>query len=138
MIKDEVSERIIGCAFQVYNILGSGFLESVYKKALVIELTKAGLTVEEETPITVTYKGQIVGWFNADLIVEKKIILELKAIDVLAKTHEIQLVNYLKATGIPVGLLINFGTTGIQIKRKYKDPVDPDHPGILSKEEESQ
>jgi GxxExxY protein len=136
MISDEVSERIIGCAFRVYNNLGSGFLESVYKKAFRIELESEGLEVEEERPITVSYKGQVVGLFNADLIVEKKIILELKAIDALAKTHEIQLVNYLKATGIPVGLLINFGTTGIQIKRKYKDPVDPDHPVILSKEEE--
>lgn len=136
MIRDEVSEKIIGCAFRVYNELGSGFLESVYKKALRIELESDGLEAEEEVPIKVTYKGHIVGLFNADLVVEKKIILELKAIDALARTHEIQLVNYLKATGIPVGLLINFGTTGFQIKRKYKDPVDPDHPGILSKEEE--
>jgi len=137
MINDELTERIIGCAFRVYNSLGSGFLESVYQKALMIELTQEGLSVEEEAPVNVIYKGQNVGSFYADIVVDKSVILELKAVDILIKTHEIQLVNYLKATGIAIWLLINFGTKGIQIKRKFKNPVDPDHPVILSKKEEA-
>jgi GxxExxY protein len=137
MIDDELTERIIGCAFRVYNSLGSGFLESVYHKALLVELHDKGFIAEEEAPIEVVYKGEKVGSFYADIVVEQKVIIELKALDTLAKSHEVQLVNYLKATGIPVGLLINFGTQGIQIKRKYKDPVNPENPVILSKEEEN-
>ena len=134
MINDDLTERIIGCAYKVYNILGSGFLESVYKKALRIELRYEELYVEEESAIEVIYRGESVGSFYADLIVERKVILELKAMDSIIKAHEIQLVNYLKATGIPIGLLINFGTNGIQIKRKYKNPVIHENPVIQSNE----
>jgi GxxExxY protein len=121
LIKDELSEKIIGCAYKVYSVLGAGFLESVYKKALILELRKDGLKTDEECPIEVRYEETIVGSFYADIFVEGRIILELKAVDALTRAHEIQLVNYLKATGLPIGLLINFGTSGITIKRKYKD-----------------
>jgi len=121
LINDQLSERIIGCAFRVYSVLGAGFLESVYKKALVLELRTHGLKAEEEFPIEVHYGDTIVGSFYADIFVEDRIIVELKAVDALARAHEIQLVNYLKATGMVIGLLINFGTSGIVVKRKYKD-----------------
>ncbi len=132
MIEDALTEKIIGSAYKVYNALGSGFLESVYKKALLIELRAAGLLALEESPIDVFYQSQLVGSFFADIVVNDEVIVELKAIDALYKVHEIQLVNYLKATGISVGLLINFGPNNLQIKRKYKDPVHPENPVILS------
>jgi len=132
MIDDEFTESIIGCAFKVYNTLGSGFLENMYKKELLIELKSAGLAAEEESPITVTYKEHNVGTFYADIVVDKRVILELKAVDSIAKVHEIQVVNYLKATGIPIGLLLNFGSSSLQIKRKYRDPANHGNPVILS------
>lgn len=132
MIQDLLTERIIGCAYKVYNTLGSGFIESVYKKALLIELRAAGLQAFEELPVNVFYQSQVVGSFFADIVVNDTVIVELKAIDAINKVHEIQLVNYLKATGIPTGLLINFGPSTLQIKRKYKDPVHPRNPVILS------
>ena len=113
----EISEKIIACAYRVYNNLGSGFLEKVYQNALLIELQKQGLEVEQQFPIDVYYEGKVIGQYYADLVVEQKIIVELKAVSDLAKTHEVQLVNYLKATKIKVGLLINFGDR-ITIKRK--------------------
>jgi GxxExxY protein len=100
--------------------MGAGFLESVYEKCLALELRKSGLQVEAQKAIQVRYDGQIVGEFIADLIVNDTVILELKAIKQLAKVHEVQLVNYLVATGKPVGLLINFGETKVEVKRKLK------------------
>jgi GxxExxY protein len=132
MIEDDLTEKIIGSAFKVYNTLGSGFLESVYKKALLIELKVSGLQASEEQPVNVFYRAQAVGLFFADIIVNSKVIVELKAVETLNKVHEIQLVNYLKATGISIGLLINFGPNDLQVKRKYKDPVHPENPVILS------
>lgn len=117
-----LTEEVIGCCFAVHSKLGPGFLESVYKNALLIELSKNGLTVEPEAPLSVLYDGESVGTFYADIVVEGNLILELKAVEDLALIHEIQLVNYLKATGIQDGLLINFGTPKVQIKRKFKDP----------------
>jgi GxxExxY protein len=105
----ELSQKIIDCFFKVYNQLGCGFLESVYKKAMTIELIKAGLRVEEEKPISVYYEGQMVGDYYADLIVESCIILELKAVHTLLPEHNAQVLNYLRATDIEVGLLFNFG-----------------------------
>jgi len=102
----------------VHNTLGFGFLETVYQNSLIIELTKSGLNVEKEKPIKVLYENQIVGDYIADIIVEEKVILELKAVKELHATHEVQLVNYLKATGI--GLLVNFGES-VEIKRKILD-----------------
>ncbi|VVB86046.1 PD-(D/E)XK nuclease superfamily protein [uncultured archaeon] len=115
-----LTEKIIGCAFQVYNTMGYGFLESVYEKCMLIELRKAGLKSEYQKPITVHYDEEIVGQFVADIFVENTIILELKSVKTLAKAHEVQLVNYLVATGKDVGLLINFGEQKVEIKRKVR------------------
>lgn len=104
----ELTSTIIGCAYKVYKNLGFGFLESVYEKALIIEMTKAGLKSESQKAIDVYYDDQIVGHFIADLFVEGKIIVELKSVATLTKSHEVQLVNYLTATRINIGLLINF------------------------------
>ena len=120
MIDDTLTETIIACVFKVHNCLGGGFLETVYRNALTIELVQCGLEVECEHPIKVMYTGHTVGSFYADLIVERKVILELKAIECLAKIHEVQLVNYLKATGYDLGLLINFGPLKVTIKRKTR------------------
>ena len=118
--KDE-TETIIGCAYRVYNKMGFGFLESVYQKCLLIELRRAGLDTESEKPITVYYNNEIVGEFVADIIVNDAIILELKSVRRIVKAHEVQLVNYLVATGKPVGLILNFGERKVEIKRKAKD-----------------
>jgi len=117
----ELTEKIIACAYRVYNRMGSGFVESVYEKCLIIELLKTGLLIEAQKAIGVFYDGENVGEFIADIIVNDTIILELKAVKQLAKAHEVQLVNYLTATGKPVGLLINFGEDKVEIKRKIKD-----------------
>jgi len=101
--------------------MGSGFVESVYEKCLLIELLKTGLLIEAQEAISVFYDGENVGEFIADIIVNDTVILELKAVKQLAKAHEVQLVNYLTATGKPVGLLINFGEDKVEIKRKIKD-----------------
>jgi GxxExxY protein len=117
----DLSEKVIGCAYTVYNSLGGGFVESVYEKAMLIELCDIGLDAEAQVQLDVVYRGRIVGHFVADLIVEKKIILELKAVESLIKAHEVQLVNYLTATGIELGLLLNFGPEGVVIRRKVRD-----------------
>ena len=115
-----LTEKIIGCAYNVYNTLGFGFLESVYKNALAIELKKAGLRIEKQKPIKVFYEGEIVGKFNADIIVNDLIIIELKSATSIVKEFEVQLVNYLTATIKPVGLLLNFGPKKVEIKRKVR------------------
>ena len=121
MDRDNLTHKIIGCAYQVYNQLGFGFLEKIYKKALVFELEKNNLKVEEEKPLKVYYDDQIIGDFYLDLFVEDSVIVELKSVKSLAKEHEVQLVNYLKGMRKDVGLLINFGPSGVKVKRKYKD-----------------
>ena len=119
MDHSDLTEKIIGCAYRVYNTLGSGFLESVYERCLIIEAEKYGLSVEAQKAVNVYYDEQIVGNFIADLIVDKKVIIELEAVRNLVIAHEVQLVNYLTATKIPVGLLINFGETKVEVKRKF-------------------
>ncbi|MDP8209069.1 MAG: GxxExxY protein [Candidatus Electryonea clarkiae] len=116
---NEITEIIIGCAYKVHNLLGSGFLEKVYENALIIELEEAGLRVKQQYPISVYYKEQQVGDYFADLVVENLVIIELKAIEKLAKAHEVQLVHYLTATDIDNGLLINFSSS-VEVKRKYR------------------
>ena len=116
----EITAKIIECAFKVHKNLGFGFLESVYRNALIVELPKVGLYAEMEKKIQVHYDGQLIGDFIADIIVENKIILELKCVKQINPVHEAQLVNYLKATGMEVGLLINFGEK-VEIKRKVLD-----------------
>jgi len=120
MTDNELTEKIIGCAFTVHNKLGPGFLEKIYENALRIELLKAGLTVKQQEPISVIYDGQVVGEYYADLWVEERVVVELKAALALAKEHEVQLVNYLAATGLDLGLLLNFGSS-VQIKRKFRE-----------------
>ena len=112
--------RIIQCAYNVRLNLSAGFLESVYKNALLIELKENGLNAETEVPINVYYNNVIVGEFRADIVVENVVVIELKATQHLTAIHESQLVNYLTATNIEHGLLINFGSEKIEIKRKYK------------------
>ena len=113
-------KKIIQCAYNVRMQLPAGFLESVYQKALLIELGKNDISAVAEAPIDVYYDDSIVGEYRADIIVENKIIIELKAIQKLSLIHEAQLVNYLTATKIDYGLLINFGGEQIEIKRKYR------------------
>ncbi|WP_338814773.1 GxxExxY protein [Bernardetia sp. Wsw4-3y2] len=105
----DLTKKIIGAFFTVYNTLGHGFLEAVYEKALHIELTKIGIKAQTQIPIKVYYNDFEVGHYFADILVEDKVILELKAIKNLLPEHEAQLQNYLKATGLDVGLLLNFG-----------------------------
>ena len=130
MTDDELTEIIIGCAYKVHNTLGSGFLEKVYRKSLAIEVAKKGLKVEQEASIQVFYEGQIVGEYFADLLIENRVIAELKAVQGLLREHEVQLVNYLAATGLDSGLLINFAAS-VQVKRKYRTykpkPINPVH-----------
>jgi len=118
----DITSKIIECAYKVHNSLGFGFLENVYQNAVIIELKKAGLNAQKEVPIKVFYEDKIVGDYIADIIVENKVILELKSVKELHPAHEAQLTNYLKATGIEVGLLINFGQSA-QIKRKVFTPA---------------
>jgi GxxExxY protein len=113
----ELSQKIIAAAHNVHNELGKGFLEKVYKNALAIELQEEGLDYSLEVPMSVKYHGSVVGEYTADMIVDNKIIVEIKAVSELNSAHEVQLVNYLKATGVQVGLLINFGRS-VQVKRR--------------------
>jgi GxxExxY protein len=120
MIKhSEVSEKILKAYYVVFNELGFGFEEKVYRKSLLVELRLNGLSVAEEYPISVTYKGQNVGNYFADLVVEEKIILELKVAQSLHPAHSAQLNNYLRATLIEVGLLLNFGSEKPEFKRHF-------------------
>ena len=112
-----VTEKIIGCAYTVANTLGSGFLEKVYENALAHELRKAGLAVQQQAGIAVNYDGVIVGDYVADLLVGNEVLVELKAVKGIENVHFAQCMNYLKATGLQVCLLINFGTPRIEIKR---------------------
>jgi GxxExxY protein len=115
-----LTDTVIGAFYQVYNELGYGFLEAVYEQAMVIELEKRGVRVERQAPITVQYDGQEVGHYFADLLVDEKVLVELKAARALAAEHEAQLLNYLKATLLEVGLLLNFGPKA-QLRRKIFD-----------------
>jgi GxxExxY protein len=115
---DNISERIIGCAFLVANTLGAGFLEKVYENALAHELKKAGLAVARQYAIRVEYDGVIVGAFVADLLVEEVILVEIKAVRALDTIHDAQCLNYLKATGLKVCLLLNFANPRLEIRRR--------------------
>ena len=120
MEDDVLTREIIGCAYKVHNSLGSGFLEKVYENALRIELVKLGHNVKQQEPIKVVYEGHVVGEYFADLWVDEIVVLEVKAVQMLAKIHEVQLVNYLTATGIDTGLVLNFGSS-VQVKRKFRE-----------------
>jgi GxxExxY protein len=135
-----LTEKVIGLAMKIHRTLGPGFLESVYRNALAFELRRAGLRVELDQRITVRYENVIVGDFIADLVINASLICELKAISTLTKADEVQVVNYLTATNHEVGLLLNFGASSLQFKRKHRrtpttadsvdflNPVNPVNP----------
>ena len=118
----DLSGQVIGLAMKVHSKLGPGFLESVYQNALALELRHAGIKVEQEKPVSVLYEGEPVGAFMADMLVDERLIIETKAIQALAKVHEVQLVNYLVATQIDEGLLLNFGAARLELKKKFRLP----------------
>src|SRR6267154_2430 len=115
---DEISERVIGCAFTVANALGAGFLEKVYENALAHELTKADLMVGQQIAIGVEYDGVIVGAYVADLLVENAVLVEIKAVRALDTNHDAQCLNYLRATRLSVCLLMNFANLLLEIRRR--------------------
>ena len=114
---NRVTEKIIGCAFTVGNRLGCGFLEKVYENALVIELRRAGLHIAQQQLMKVLYDEVVVGTYLADVVVEDSVLVEIKAVKLLDEIHSAQCLNYLKATGLPLCLLINFGRPRVDIKR---------------------
>ena len=120
MEHEDLTQKIIGCAMTVHRTLGPGFLESVYQNALAHELRKAGLMVECETKIQVRYDGLVVGDFSADMCINHCVLIENKAVQALVPAHEVQLVNYLTATSIEIGLLLNFGSSRLEFKRKTR------------------
>lgn len=117
----EITEKIIGAAYKVYNRMGYGFLETVYEKCMLIELRKLGLDVVTQKSIKVCYDNEVVGEYKADIIVNDKIIVELKSISQITTAHEVQLVNYLVATGLEVGLILNFAEKKVEVKRKVRE-----------------
>lgn len=129
MHHDKLTEQVIGLAMKVHRTLGAGFVEFVYRNAMIHELHKAGLKAEVERPTKVRYDGVIVGEFNIDLFIDGCLIVELKAVRTLAEEHEVQLVNYLTAIEQEFGLLLNFGSKSLQFKRKFrrqKEEISPD------------
>jgi GxxExxY protein len=118
MIEEELTGKIIKIFYKVYNTIGYGFIEQIYHNAMIVELSAARLNVETEKPVAVYYVGKVVGNYEADLVVEEKVILEFKAIEAVHEAHEAQLINYLRATNIEIGLLLNFGRKP-DFMRKY-------------------
>jgi len=116
---NNLTHRIIGFAFKIHNTLGAGFIENVYENALKLELNKIGISALQQAELDVFYEGQVVGHFRPDLWIPKMLIIEVKALHALSKAHEVQLVNYLTATHIDDGLLINFGPS-VEVKRKFR------------------
>lgn len=114
---NSTTEKVIGCAFNVSNELGAGFLEKVYENALAIELRKGGVKFRQQCPIQVKYDGIVVGEYVADLIIEEFVLVELKAVKAVNDVHQAQCLNYLRATGLPICLLLNFGKPKVEIKR---------------------
>jgi GxxExxY protein len=124
--QDLVAKQVIGMAMKVHRTLGCGFVETVYRNALIIELRKSNLNFVVHPALAVQYEGEEVGVFQADLIIENRIIVELKAVDALNKAHSAQLVNYLMATKIDLGLLLNFGAQSLEFKTKSRLYPPPD------------
>lgn len=139
----DITQAVIGCAFEVMKEMGAGFLESVYEKAMLLALRQKGIKVVAQHPVQVHFRGECVGEFFADLLIDEKVIVELKAVKALAPEHQAQIINYLNATGIEVGLLINFGNPKLEYKRFTRskrwnidaqdkqdttNPVHPVHP----------
>jgi GxxExxY protein len=120
LLHEELTDKALGACFEVVRELGAGFLESVYEKALMVAIRQKGLHVEAQVPLTVKFRGVIVGEFFADILVEGKLIIELKSVSALRPEHQAQVINYLKATGIAVGLLVNFGNPKLEYRRLHK------------------
>lgn len=120
---NEITEKVIGCLFKVSNTLGGGFLEKVYVNASQIEIARTGLLVELQYPIEVRYDGIVVGQFFADMLVERLVLVEFKAVKLLEEVHTAQCLNYLRATGLPVCLLVNFYRPKLEIKRLAANPA---------------
>ena len=121
----DLAGKVIGLAMSVHRTLGPGFVESVYEKALSLELTRAGISHKCQYGLTVNYKGESVGEFITDIVVKDELIVELKAVQTLVPIHEVQLVNYLTASGLDEGVLLNFGTESLQFKKKFRKPPNP-------------
>lgn len=121
----DLAGQVIGCAMAVHRALGAGFLESVYQNALAIEMVEQGIDFDNESELCVTYKKKPVGHFRADFFVEGSLIVEIKAVQSLTKAHEVQLVNYLNATNIAEGLLLNFGEQSLKFNKKFKNFQSP-------------
>ena len=117
MLYEEITRKILEACFEVSNELGAGYLESVYEKALLIVLRQKNLLAENQIPLEVKFRGEVVGDFYVDILVESKVVIELKVVNSLTKEHYAQTINYLKSTGIDVGLLINFGNPKIEYRR---------------------
>jgi GxxExxY protein len=124
MASDQLSQKVIGEAMHVHRVLGPGFLESIYQNSLLIRLRKAGIDAESGKPLPVEFEGEVVGSFQTDIIVEGRLLLELKAVSALVPAHEVQLVNYLTAIRLKVGLLLNFGAKSLEIKRRTLGYLD--------------
>jgi GxxExxY protein len=129
--KDQLPEQVIGLAMKVHRALGAGFVEFVYRNALLHELRKAGLSAEVEKPIKVRYDGIVVGEFSVDLLIDGWLIVELKAARALTEEHAVQTVNYLTAMEQDFGLLLNFGSKSLQFKRKFRRSKDEPPPDLL-------
>ena len=120
MIDDQLTSTILEACFEVSNELGAGFLESVYEKSLFVALTQKGLSVRAQVPLKVRFRHVIVGDFFADLLVNESVLIEIKAVSRILAEHKAQVINYLKAKGIPVGLLVNFGSPRVEYYRLHK------------------
>lgn len=118
---NQISHKIIGCAYTVSNTLGNGYLEKVYENALAFEIREAGLRLVQQQPIPVRYKGISVGEYYADLIVEGSVIVELKAVEAIADVHLAQTLNYLTATGLKLALILNFGKPEVEVRRVVRN-----------------
>jgi GxxExxY protein len=131
MLYVELTAKALEACFEVAKELGAGYLESVYEKALLIALREKGCQARAQFPLTVSFHGQVVGDFYADILLEDKVIIELKAVRALTPEHQAQVINYLNATGVEVGLLVNFGNPRLEYKRlhRYKSEthVTPDN-----------
>ena len=121
LLYEEITDTILAASFDVINEMGVGFLESVYEKALAVTLRERGVRVITQVPLTVNFHGEVIGQYFADLLVEDVVIVELKVVRSLLLEHSAQVINYLKATGIEVGLLINFGKPRIEYRRLHKE-----------------
>ena len=123
---EDLSGRLIGAAMKVHSALGPGFSEAVYQNSLALEMALEGIPFEREVKLEVRYRGELVGQYRVDLLVGSRLILELKAVQAILPEHEVQVVNYLAATGLEQALLLNFGSRRLQIKKKFRSPRPPE------------